>query len=171
MLLQNYIFGFSQISFRSTIWIMGHSFIKLSLYLSHIFISNFCNISEAFKRPSKEVAHPGVVNNLDNEDDQKHYTYYQWVCFVLFFQALLCYFPKWMWETWEHGLMNTIVCGLNIGLRSEEEKNQKKGILIDYLIRHLNVSILNYYSTSILTSLEPEYTWISALFINHANDN
>jgi hypothetical protein len=62
------------------------------------------------------------------------------VCFVLFFQALLCYFPKWLWESWEHQLMSTIVCGLNIGLRSEEEKSQKKSILIDYLIRHLNVS-------------------------------
>jgi len=36
--------------------------------------------------------------------------------------------------------MSTIVCGLNIGLRSEEEKSQKKSVLIDYLIRHLNVS-------------------------------
>jgi hypothetical protein len=36
--------------------------------------------------------------------------------------------------------MSTIVCGLNIGLRSEDEKTQKKSILIDYLIRHLNVS-------------------------------
>lgn len=32
------------------------------------------------------------------------------------------------------------MCGLNIGLRSEDEKTQKKSILIDYLIRHLNVS-------------------------------
>ena len=86
------------------------------------------------------MAHPGLGNNYGQISQQKHYTYYQWVCFVLFFQALMCYFPKWLWETWEAGLMKTIVCGLNIGLRSEEEKNQKKSILVEYLMRHLNVS-------------------------------
>lgn len=96
-------------------------------------------ISDAFRRPLAS-AHPGIVNPEGRTSDQKHYSYYQWVCFVLFFQALLCYFPKWLWENWEHGLMKTIVCGLNIGLRSDEEKTQKKSILIDYLIKHLNVS-------------------------------
>ncbi len=87
------------------------------------------------------MAHLGIDNNYGREDDQKHYTYYQWVCFVLFFQAMFCYFPKWLWESWEQGLMKTIVCGLNIGLRSEEEKNTKKSILVDYLIKHLNVRV------------------------------
>jgi len=100
---------------------------------------------ETFNRPvGSVVAAPGLSNNYGSINDQKHYTYYQWVCFVLFFQALMCYFPKWLWETWESGLMKTIVCGLNIGLRSEEEKNQKKSILVEYLIKHLNQH--NYYA-------------------------
>lgn len=35
----------------------------------------------------REVAHPGVANDFNEEDAQKYYTYYQWVCFVLFFQV------------------------------------------------------------------------------------
>lgn len=34
-----------------------------------------------------EVAHPGVANDFNDTDAQKYYTYYQWVCFVLFFQV------------------------------------------------------------------------------------
>jgi len=35
----------------------------------------------------REVAHPGVANDFGDEDAKKYYTYYQWVCFVLFFQV------------------------------------------------------------------------------------
>lgn len=33
-----------------------------------------------------EVAHPGVSNDF-GDNARKYYTYYQWVCFVLFFQV------------------------------------------------------------------------------------
>lgn len=33
------------------------------------------------------VAHPGITNDFNDEDAKKYYTYYQWVCFVLFFQV------------------------------------------------------------------------------------
>lgn len=35
-----------------------------------------------------EVAHPGVANDFGDVDARKYYTYYQWVCFVLFFQVI-----------------------------------------------------------------------------------
>lgn len=34
-----------------------------------------------------DVAHPGISNDFNDEDAKKYYTYYQWVCFVLFFQV------------------------------------------------------------------------------------
>lgn len=34
-----------------------------------------------------EVAHPGIANDFGDVDARKYYTYYQWVCFVLFFQV------------------------------------------------------------------------------------
>ncbi len=36
-----------------------------------------------------EVAHPGVSNDFNDEGAKKYYTYYQWVCFVLFFQVMV----------------------------------------------------------------------------------
>ncbi|GBP17231.1 Innexin inx1 [Eumeta japonica] len=40
-------------------------------------------------RVGREVAHPGVMNEYDSFQEKKYYTYYQWVCFVLFFQERL----------------------------------------------------------------------------------
>lgn len=33
------------------------------------------------------MAHPGIANDFNDKDARKYYTYYQWVCFVLFFQV------------------------------------------------------------------------------------
>lgn len=35
--------------------------------------------------------------------------YYQWVCIVLCFQALLFYIPRYLWKTWETGLLRMLV--------------------------------------------------------------
>jgi hypothetical protein len=69
-----------------------------------------------------DVAHPGIANDFDDEgnatffgfnsfysfsssflDAKKYHTYYQWVCFVLFFQACACYTPKFIWDAFEGG--------------------------------------------------------------------
>ena len=87
-----------------------------------------------------QVAHPGVANEYQFEGPaRKYYTYYQWVCFVLFFQGLACYFPKWVWENCEGGLMKTLVMGLNHYVYTEDEKRKKKEAIIDYVMRHLKV--------------------------------
>lgn len=52
----------------------------------------------------------------------------------------MCYTPKFLWDSFEGGLMRTIVMGLNVGMCHEEEKCKKKDVLIDYLLRHLKVS-------------------------------
>jgi hypothetical protein len=63
---------------------------------------------------------------------------------ILILQAMLCYTPKWLWDAWEGNLMRTIIMGLNIGMRSEEDKANKKKILIDYLLKHIKVKLNNY---------------------------
>uniref|UniRef100_U5EL41 Innexin n=1 Tax=Corethrella appendiculata TaxID=1370023 RepID=U5EL41_9DIPT len=107
-------------------------------------VNTYCWISSTFTMPDAfrrqvglEVAHPGVANDFNNEDAKKYYTYYQWVCFVLFFQAVACYTPKFLWDAIEGGLLRTIVMGLNLGICREEEKCAKKEILIGYLLKHL----------------------------------
>uniref|UniRef100_A0A182XA18 Innexin n=1 Tax=Anopheles quadriannulatus TaxID=34691 RepID=A0A182XA18_ANOQN len=107
-------------------------------------VNTFCWISSTFTMPDafrrqvgREVAHPGISNDFDDEDAKKYYTYYQWVCFVLFFQAIACYTPKFIWDAVEGGLMRMIVMGLNRGACKEQEKCAKKQILLDYLLTHL----------------------------------
>lgn len=106
-------------------------------------VNTFCWITSTFTMPDafarevgREVAHPGVAAEYDSSQEKKYYTYYQWVCFVLFFQAIMCYTPKFLWDAFEGGLLRTIVMGLNIGVCEHEEKEKKKDLLIDYLIRY-----------------------------------
>jgi hypothetical protein len=42
-----------------------------------------------FPQVGTEVAHPGVANDFGEVEARKYYHYYQWVCFMLFFQVRL----------------------------------------------------------------------------------
>lgn len=106
-------------------------------------IETYCWITSTFTMPDAfnrqigtEVAHPGVANDFGDVDARKYYTYYQWVCFVLFFQGMLCYVPQWLWNIWEGGLMSTLVMGMNHGLEHEDTLKKKKSILMNYLQSH-----------------------------------
>lgn len=109
-------------------------------------VNTYCWIMSTFTMPDAfqrqvgtEVAHPGVANDFGDEDAKKYYSYYQWVCFVLFFQGIMCYIPKLIWETAEGGLMETLVMGLNMGICDKDEKCTKKKIIIDYLVKNIKV--------------------------------
>lgn len=43
------------------------------------------------------IPHPGVGPST-NEDNVTYHAYYQWVPFVLFFQAIIFYIPHYMWR-------------------------------------------------------------------------
>ncbi|KAG5896209.1 hypothetical protein JTB14_006655 [Gonioctena quinquepunctata] len=107
-------------------------------------VNTYCWISSTFTMPDafrrqvgQEVAQLGIANDFGEEGAQKYYTYYQWVCFVLFFQAVACYTPKVLWDSCENKLMSTLVMGLNIGVCHEKDKNAKKEVIIGYLMGHV----------------------------------
>ncbi|KAI4483277.1 hypothetical protein M0804_008332 [Polistes exclamans] len=106
-------------------------------------INTYCWITSTFTMPDafsrqvgKEVAHPGVANDFGDVHARKYYPYYQWVCFVLFFQAILCYIPQWLWNMWEGKLMDSLVMGMNYGLDKEENLSKKKSMLMKYILSH-----------------------------------
>lgn len=108
-------------------------------------VNTYCWITSTFTMPDAFLreqgvgaAHPGV--GPENGEPPKYYTYYQWVCFALFFQAMLCYFPKWVWDMQEGSLMSTLVMGLQIGLGAEKEREKQKKILVNYMLTHIRVS-------------------------------
>lgn len=64
--------------FRVSFFLLAHNFFR------YIYIK-----FEPFSvvQVGLEVAHPGVANDFGDESAKKYYTYYQWVCFALFFQV------------------------------------------------------------------------------------
>lgn len=126
------------------------------------FINTYCWIHSTFTMPAahhnvivgQDVAHPGIMNSRQQLDERKFYAYYQWVGFVLFFQAILFYLPRFLWKTWEGGLLELLIMpGLHIGILAEEEKKSKKKVLIEYLVRHYrrhNMYCIKYFVAEVL---------------------
>lgn len=104
---------------------------------TYCWISQTFLIPAAFSRQvGLEVPHPGVDNSfnraynvppessaqtdplvlangaLDESSPQrKYYPYYQWICFVLFIQAIIFYLPHYIWKGAEGLLMQTLTMG------------------------------------------------------------
>ncbi|XP_068912040.1 innexin shaking-B isoform X2 [Tenebrio molitor] len=123
-------------------------------------LNTFCWIHSTFtirqqRHPRAEpfVSYPGVQTTID-EKDKKLVRYYQWVCFCLFFQAILFYTPRWLWKSWEGGKIHALMMDLDVGICSEIEKKQKKKLMIDYLwenLRYHNWWAYKYYFCELLS--------------------
>ncbi|KAK7871927.1 hypothetical protein R5R35_009730 [Gryllus longicercus] len=124
-------------------------------------LNTFCwihstyTIKSAFnKTVGVEVPHKGIDNSKAKAEDKKCYMYYQWVCFCLFFQAILFYTPRWLWKNWEGGKIHALLMVLDVGVCSEIEKKQKKKLLLDYLWENLcfhNWWAYRYYLCELLS--------------------
>ncbi|EFA07886.1 Innexin inx2-like Protein [Tribolium castaneum] len=60
--------------------------------------------------------------------------YYQWVCIVFCFQALLFYLPRYLWKTWEGGRLRLLVSDLNTPLVTASWNPTTKSQMIQYII-------------------------------------
>lgn len=140
-------------------------------------VNTFCWITSTFTMPDafqravgKEVAYPGVHNEYDSTAEKKYYTYYQWVCFVLFLQAIMCYTPKFLWDACEGGLMRTIVMGLNVGVCPANEKDKKKKLLLGYLDRYQDMHkmyAMKYFGCELLCLVNIiTQLWLMDVFFN-----
>jgi len=79
-----------------------------------------------------EVAHAGVAPPPGDGSGRKYHKYYQWVCFTLFFQAVLFYIPRYLWKSWEAGKLKMLVQDMNVPIIDEDAKEDRKKILVDY---------------------------------------
>lgn len=114
-------------------------------------MDTYCWIYSTFTIPNrltgtvgKDVVQPGVAGHVEGEDEVKYHKYYQWVCFVLFFQAILFYVPRYLWKTWEGGRIKMLVLDLNCPVINEECKADRKKLLVDYFTSNLHTQ--NFYA-------------------------
>lgn len=108
-------------------------------------MDTYCWIYSTFTIPhhltgttGRDVVQPGVGSHVEDKDEKKYHKYYQWVCFVLFFQAILFYVPRYLWKSWEGGRIKMLVLDLNCPIVNEECKNDRKKILVDYFAENIN---------------------------------
>ena len=133
----------------------------------------YCWIHGTFTLPSQltgrrgiDFPHPGVgpypglshqsSSEDDNlvevtaEGDEIRHAWYQWVIFVLFFQALLCYLPHFLWKNLEGGRISMLLQDLpSRTLDTDGEAIQnKRHMVVRYILR--NVGTHNFYAAQFI---------------------
>jgi len=79
----------------------------------------------------------GLVKVTDEGDEIRH-AWYQWVVFVLFFQAICCYLPHFLWKTWEGGKICMLIQDLHgYSLEGSEDTEKKRKLVVNYFLRTL----------------------------------
>lgn len=106
--------------------------IPVDLLKTYCWISTTFSIKSAWhKEVGKEVPYPGIDKYTPGEDRIYH-AYYQWVCFVLFLQAMMFYIPRYLWKNAEGHKIQNLVMDFNSPVVSAEG-NDKAKLLVDYL--------------------------------------
>lgn len=105
-------------------------------------VDTYCWIHATFAIPSaftkkvgSEVAYPGIENS--NNSERKYYAYYQWICFILFLQAVFFYFPFYLWSVWEGGLLRAVTLNMHFAVVTDEDRKHKRKIISEFLLRNL----------------------------------
>ncbi|CAN7999114.1 unnamed protein product [Ixodes hexagonus] len=113
-------------------------------------VDSFCWIESTFSFKSlfnlskrEEVVYPGAGHSKLGLEDRKHHVYYQWVCFLLFCQALSFYFPRWLWKAWEGGKVPALVSSLDVKSSMLRDRGDMQTLLVDFLV--LNLHRNNWY--------------------------
>lgn len=103
-------------------------------------LNTFCWITTTFSIPSswrklvgQDVPYPGVGSALDEEDHVYH-TYYQWVCFALYIQALGFAVPSFLWKMLAEDKITSLVMDLDQHI-VQKERSQKCQSLVKFLIK------------------------------------
>jgi len=108
-------------------------------------------------RQGFDNAHPGVgpyqstddsnLVSVTAEGDEIRHAWYQWVVFVLFFQAILCYTPHFLWKSWEGGKLSMLLQGLDQRTLdgNAEATKERRSVIVNYILRNLRTHNLYVY--------------------------
>ncbi|XP_035219392.1 innexin inx2-like [Stegodyphus dumicola] len=105
-------------------------------------VENFCWIHATFILPHAwnssvgiQVPHPGIDTYKPGQNKVYH-GYYQWVAFVLLLQGIFFYLPRYLWKTWEKGLMKALSLNLHDPMLPSAEKEKSYKLLVQALHSH-----------------------------------
>lgn len=114
-------------------------------------IDTYCWIHATFILPSafdkkvgEEVPHSGVDVSRPGEP-RVYQKYYQWVCFVLFLQAILFYTPRYLWKLWEGGRLKSLVSDLRCPVLAHDHRTNQIDLLVHYLKLNRRKNNAYYY--------------------------
>ncbi|XP_023329396.1 innexin inx2 isoform X2 [Eurytemora carolleeae] len=120
--------------------------------------NSYCWIHGTFTLPAQltgrlgvDFPHPGVgpypvtadrgLVKVTEEGDEIRHAWYQWVVFVLFFQACCCYFPHFLWKSFEGGKIGMLLQDLNgYVLTGGENTENKRALIVNYFLRTLRTN-------------------------------
>lgn len=112
-------------------------------------LDTYCWIHSTFTLPDAlnkkvgvEVPHPGIDKYTPGEKRTYH-KYYQWVCFVLFIQAIMFYLPRYLWKMWEGGRVRSLVLNLDAPILAKNTRDEEIQMLLDYF--RSNLRYHNWY--------------------------
>lgn len=119
--------------------------IRENLIDQYCWVSSTITVPKAcHKEIGKDVISPCVDKYVVGEDKVQYHQYYQWVCFVLFLQAVMFYAPHYIWKCWEGGRLRALAGDLEGPLVTQDVKDQR----IKALTAYFNVSLNrhNFYA-------------------------
>ncbi|XP_013780370.1 innexin inx2-like [Limulus polyphemus] len=120
--------------FGEPIYCIQRDDIPEKLLNTYCWIEGTFTLPKAFnKKVGIEVVYPGVETS-EPEDQVVVHAYYQWVCFVLLFQAVLFYIPRYIWRSWEGGKIKKLCLELTKPVLKREEKETQRDMLVNYFL-------------------------------------
>lgn len=87
----------------------------------------------------RDHVQPGVANDDIANDTITYHMYYQWVCFVLFFQAIASNFPRYIWKSFEGGRIDLLTDKLNRPIIEDALKEKQKLAVVTYIRENFNM--------------------------------
>jgi len=129
--------------------------------------STFTVDRKVYGRIGTDAVKPGVGPYREGEDVVSYHKYYQWVCFVLFFQAVCFYIPRYVWKTFEGGRIRMLVSDLNDIMVDKERKSNSIRQLIEYFTVNLhthNLYAMWFFICEVLNFIN---VVVQMLFLNY----
>lgn len=113
--------------------------VPASLLDTYCWLHSTFSIESAWeKEVGVEIPYPGVDNSNQAEGSESkrvYHTYYQWVCWALFGQAIAFYLPHYFWKSVEGSLLKNLLLGLEKPILKPNVKEENLTLLAEYLVR------------------------------------